>query len=69
MERADDSIVEVQILNLAEKFESQATAGSGKITPSQVAEKITMDSEGKCDSMILDAFVKAFVQKTMSAAN
>jgi hypothetical protein len=64
-----DSIVEVQILNLAEKFESQVTAGAGKITPSQVAEKITMDSEGKYDSMILDAFVKAFVQKTMSAAN
>jgi hypothetical protein len=63
-----DSIVEVQILNLAEKFESQATAtDTGKITSAQAVEKIAKDSEGKYDSMIVDAFVKAFGQKAMAA--
>ena len=63
-----DSIVEVQILNLAEKFESQASvANAGKITSAQAVEKIAKDSEGKYDSMIVDAFVKAFGQKAMAA--
>jgi hypothetical protein len=63
-----DSIVEVQILNLAEKFESQAAAThAGKITSAQAVEKIAKDSEGNYDSMIVDAFVKAFGQKAMAA--
>ncbi len=61
-----DSIVEVQILNLAEKFESQATA-AGKLTSAQAVEKIAKDSDGKYDSMIVDAFVKAFGQKALAA--
>jgi len=64
-----DSVVEVQILNLAEKFESQASvANAGKITSAQAVEKIAKDSEGKYDSMIVDAFVKAFGQKAMAAS-
>jgi hypothetical protein len=63
-----DSIVEVQILNLAEKFESQASAAdAGKITSAQAVEKIAKDSDGKYDSMIVDAFVKAFGQKALAA--
>jgi len=59
----------VQILNLAEKFESQASvANAGKITSAQAVEKIAKDSEGKYDSMIVDAFVKAFGQKAMAAS-
>jgi hypothetical protein len=61
-----DSVVEVQILNLAEKFESQA-GDSSKAPSAQVAEKIAKDSEGEYDSMIVDAFMKAFGQKTMAA--
>ncbi len=64
-----DSVVEVQILNLAEKFESQAAGDSGKTPSAQVVEKIAKDSEGKYDSMIVDAFMKAFGQKTMAAGN
>jgi hypothetical protein len=65
-----DSIIEVQILNLAEKFESQAAAaGAGKAPTAQAVEKIAKDSEGKYDSMIVDAFVKAFGQKAMAAGN
>jgi len=65
-----DSVVEVQILNLAEKFESQLTAaGAGKVTPAEAAGKVAKESEGKYDSMIVDAFVKAFGQKALAAGN
>src|SRR6266404_311545 len=63
-----DSIVEVQILNLAEKFESQVTAaGAGKITSAQAVEKIANESNGKYDSMIVDALVRAFSEKALAA--
>jgi hypothetical protein len=64
-----DSLVEVQILNLAEKFEAQVSiAGAGKLTSAQAVEKIAKDSAGDYDSMIVDAFVKAFGQKAQAAA-
>jgi hypothetical protein len=65
-----DSIVEVQILNLAEKFESQVTAaGAGKITSAQAVEKIANESNGKYDSMIVDALVRTFSEKALAAGN
>jgi HD-GYP domain-containing protein (c-di-GMP phosphodiesterase class II) len=58
----------VQILNLAEKFEAQAdAAGAGKTPSAQAVEKIAKDSDGKYDSMIVDAFVKAFGQRALAA--
>jgi len=63
-----NSIVEVQILNLAEKFEALTNAaGLAKMPSSQVVEKIAKESDGKYDSMIVDAFVKAFRQKAQAA--
>lgn len=62
-----DSMVEVQILNLAEKFDAQVN-GTGKATSSQAVEKISKESAGDYDSMIVDAFVKAFGQKAQAAA-
>jgi len=63
-----DSIVEVQILNLAEKFEALTNAAKlAKMPSSQVVEKIAKESDGKYDSMIVDAFVKAFGQKAQAA--
>ena len=63
-----DSIVEVQILNLAEKFEALTNAaGLARMPSSQVVEKIAKESDGKYDSMIVDAFVKAFGQKAQAA--
>lgn len=63
-----DSIVEVQILNLAEKFEALTNAaGLAKMPSSQVVERIAKESDGKYDSMIVDAFVKAFGQKAQAA--
>jgi hypothetical protein len=74
-----DSMVEVQILNLAEKFDAQVFnaqinnpqingSGAGKTTSAQAVEKITKESSADYDSMIVDAFVKAFGQKAQAAA-
>jgi hypothetical protein len=64
-----DSLVEVQILNLAEKFDLQVNgANAGKTTSAQAVEKIAKESAGDYDSMIVDAFVKAFGQKAQAAA-
>jgi hypothetical protein len=64
-----NSMVEVQILNLAEKLDSQVNGlGAGKTTPAQAVEKITKESTGHYDSMIVDAFVKALGQKAQAAA-
>ena len=64
-----DSIVEVQILNLAEKLEAEFdAAGAGKMPSAQTIEKIVKDADGKYDSMIVDAFMKAFGQKSLAAA-
>jgi hypothetical protein len=69
-----DSMVEVQILNLAEKFDAQVFnaqvngSDAGKTTSAQAVEKITRESSSDYDSMIVDAFVKAFGQKAQAAA-
>jgi hypothetical protein len=63
-----DSPIEVQILNLAEKFEGQVTSGgAGKATLALAVEGLAKDSAGDYDSMIVDAFVKAFGQKAQAA--
>ena len=64
-----DSLIEVQILNLAEKFEAQVNReGAGKTPSAQAVERIAKESGDKYDSMIVDAFVKAFGQKAQAAA-
>ena len=64
-----DSMIEVQILNLAEKFDSQVNGtGTGKTTSAQAVEKIAKESGDSYDSMVVDAFVKAFGQKAQAAA-
>ncbi|MGH9504080.1 MAG: HD domain-containing phosphohydrolase [Terriglobales bacterium] len=66
---AVDSIIEVQILNLAEKFDSQVNReAAGKMTSAQAVDKIAKESGENYDSMIVDAFVKAFGQKAQAAA-
>src|SRR5262249_36464578 len=63
-----DSSVEVQILSLAEKFEEVTNASSaGKMSPAQAAEAISKEFGAKYDSMIADAFVRAFGQCAQSA--
>jgi hypothetical protein len=64
-----DSLIEVQILNLAEKFEVQVNReGAGKTPSAQAVDRIAKESGDKYDSMIVDAFVKAFGQKAQAAA-
>lgn len=63
-----DSMVEVQILNLAEKFDAQVNGAAAKMTTAQAVEKIAKDPNGDYDSMIVDAFVKAFERKAQAAA-
>ena len=62
-------MIEVQILNLAEKFDSRVNgSGTGKTTSAQAVEKIAKESGDSYDSMVVDAFVKAFGQKAQAAA-
>jgi hypothetical protein len=62
-----DSVVEVQILNLAEKYDSRVNGSAEKLTSAQAVEKITKESAGNYDSMIVDALAKAFGEKTQAA--
>jgi len=63
-----DAPVEVQVLTLAEKFESLVTdPRGGKMSPAQAVESIAKGFGAKYDSMIVDAFVKAFSQQAQGA--
>jgi hypothetical protein len=62
-----DSAIEVQVLALAEHYETLLNDGHRKLSPPQAQEIIVKSSGKKYDSMIVDAFVKAFGQKTEGA--
>lgn len=63
-----DAPIEVQILVMAENYELLVDSdGARKLSPPQAQEIIVKSSGKKYDSMIVDAFVKAFGQKTRSA--
>jgi len=63
-----DAAIEVQILAVAEKFESLISGTSGgKMAPGQAVESIAKGFGTKYDSMIVDAFVKAFGQQAQGA--
>ena len=60
--------IEVQVLALAEKFESLISdTRGGKMSPAQAVEAIAKGFATKYDSMIVDAFVKAFGQQAQGA--
>jgi len=59
-----DAPIEVQILVMAENYEELVEdKGARKLSPAQAQEIIAKGSGKKFDSMIVDAFVKAFGQK------
>src|SRR5438445_11698113 len=63
-----DASIEVQVLTLAEKFESLVSdTRGGKMSPAQAVESIAKGFGSKYDSMIVDAFVKAFSQQAAGA--
>jgi hypothetical protein len=61
-----DATVEVQILVMAENYDL-LTHGPGKtISPAEAQEAITKNAEERYDSMIVDAFAKAFGHQTQA---
>ncbi len=58
-----DAPLEVQVLALAEAYEALISgAGEKKMSPAQAEEIIVKQSRNQYDSMVMDAFVKAFGQ-------
>lgn len=56
-----EAAFEVQILLLAEEYESLISGNSGvKLAPSQAGNEVVRRFASRSDSMILDAFGKAF---------
>jgi len=59
--KPEDASFEVQILVLAEEYEALISGQTGaKTSPSQAGQEVLRRSQGRCDSLILDAFSKAF---------
>jgi hypothetical protein len=56
-----DATLEVQILALADAYETMvSTTGARKMSPAQAEDVIVKSSGKRYDSMVVDAFVKAF---------
>jgi len=63
-----DSSFEVQILSLAEEYEALISGQSGtKMSPAQAGQETMRRWSGRCDSLVLDAFSKAFGGQAASA--
>jgi HD-GYP domain-containing protein (c-di-GMP phosphodiesterase class II) len=59
-----DAPIEVQVVAMAEEYESSIGGnGKKKMTPAQAQEAIANSSGKKYESLIVDAFMKAFGQK------
>src|SRR3989442_6252081 len=56
-----DASIEVQVLTIAEKFESLVSdTRGGKMSPAQAVQSIAKGFGSKYDSMIVDTIVKEF---------
>jgi HD-GYP domain-containing protein (c-di-GMP phosphodiesterase class II) len=59
--KPDEVSFEVQILVLAEEYESLISGQRGtKVSPSQAGQEVMKRAGGRYDSLILDGFAKAF---------
>ncbi len=59
--KIDEAAFEVQVLSLAEEYESLMSGQAGaKMSPAQAGQEVIRRSSGRYDSLILDAFTKAF---------
>ena len=57
----EDASFEVQILTLAEEYEGLVSGQNGsKMSPTQAGQEVIRKSSGRCDSLVLEAFSKAF---------
>jgi hypothetical protein len=64
---AADAPIEVQILVLAENYELLVNGPGRKISPEDAQETIIKNSADKYDSMVMDAFSKAFGRQVKAA--
>jgi hypothetical protein len=59
--KPDEVSFEVQILVLAEEYESLISGQRGtKVSPSQAGQEVMKRAGGRYDSLVLDGFAKAF---------
>jgi hypothetical protein len=59
--KPDEASFEVQILVLAEEYESLISGQRGtKVSPSQAGQEVMKRAGGRYDSLVLDGFAKAF---------
>jgi hypothetical protein len=66
--RMDEAAFEVQILALAEEYESLISGqNAAKMSPSQAGQEVLRRANGRYDSLILQAFSKAFGQQAAGA--
>ena len=66
-EPAVDAPLEVQILVLAENYELLVNGPGRKLSPEAAQESIIRSSKDKYDSMVVDAFARAFEDKAKAA--
>ncbi len=66
--KIDEAALEVQILSLAEEYENLVSGqAGGKMSPAQAEQEALRRAKGKYDSLIVDAFAKAFGEQAVSA--
>jgi HD-GYP domain-containing protein (c-di-GMP phosphodiesterase class II) len=59
--KADDAPLEVQILVLAEEYEALTSGQRGaKMSPAQAGQEVIKRAGNRYDSLVVDAFTKAF---------
>jgi hypothetical protein len=64
-----EASIEVQILGLAEEYEALISGQTGaKMSPSQAGQAVIQRSSGRYDSLVLDAFSKAFGGQAATAS-
>jgi hypothetical protein len=67
--KPEDAPLEVQILVLAEEYESLISGQRGtKVSPSQAGQEVMKRASGRYDSLVLDGFTKAFGQAAGAGA-
>ena len=66
--KVSEASIEVQILGLAEEYEALISGQTGtKMSPSQAGQEVLRRSTNRYDSLVLDAFSKAFAGQAATA--
>lgn len=66
--KIENAELEVQILSLADEYESLISGERGtKLSPSQASQEVIRRATGRYDSIVLEGFTKAFTQNAAGA--